>query len=466
MRKSKPITLSTIGIVTLLYFTASEISGTIRQDFFLKTICAKLYPNTNVCSTDYNETIKEQIESKTATYISISMYLERGLPIAISLMAGSWSDVHGRKWLILISALGAAVTFATYFSLSLIPQFCSKHIWILLLPSIFTAIGGNHSLFIIGMMSHLGDELIKSEKDSNSRTVSFAIIEICAMTGVPLGLLIGSALFSFKGFSITFLTSAIINVFVLILCQFLIPHNKTLQKDSGVLKKVGTMKPLKSSFSILRRIYDACFRNRKGDLRGIMLLLIGSRLIAKAGEDMYMAIMFVTIEEKFGWSIQDYNKWMAAFYAFASIGFLLVTFILNKKIPDPIQSAMGCFTQGIYSYLLGIANSDRTWIMWLATSFGLLRLLPSVIARAVTSKVADSNEIGSIFSVYSSLEGIIPLIITPLGTSLFNYCLFHHIDIGIIFYCSTGFFAIASSVSLFTNLIWNSNLKYMQKGNK
>ena len=463
MRKSKSITLATIGIVTLMFFTASEISDTIVQDFFLKTICANLYPNTNVCSTDYNETIKDQIESKTATYISISMYLEKGLPIGISLMAGSWSDIHGRKWLILVSALGAAVTFATFFTLSLIPQFCNKHLWILLLPSIFNAIGGNHSLFMIGMMSHLGDELIKSDKDSNSRTVSFAIIEICAMAGVPLGLLVGSALFSFKGFSITFLTSAIINIFVLILCQFLIPHTTTLQKGSHVLEN-NEMKI--SSFATIRRIYNACFRNRKGDLRSIMLLLIGSRLIAKTGEDMYMAIMFVSIEEKFGWSIQDYNKWMASFYGFASIGFLLVTFILNKKIPDPIQSAMGCFTQGIYSYLLGIANNDRTWIMWLSSCFGLLRLLPSVIARSVTSKIACSYEIGSIFSVYSSLEGIIPLIITPLGTSLFNYCLFHHIDTGLVFYCSTVFFAIASSVSLFTNLIWNSNLKYMQNENK
>ena len=145
---------------------------------------------------------------------------------------------------------------------------------------------------------------------------------------------------------------------------------------------------------------------------------------------------------------------------------IISTFILNKKIPDPIQSAMGSFTQGGYSYLLGIANNDRTWIMWLASSFGLLRLLPSVIARSVTSKIACTNEIGSIFSVYSSIEGIIPLIITPVGTSLFNYCLFHHIDTGLVFYCSTVFFVIASSVSLFTNLIWKSNLKYIQKGNK
>ena len=107
-------------------------------------------------------------------------------------MVGSRSDIHESKLLILVSACRAAVTFATYFCLSVIPQFCSKHIWILLLPSIFNVNGGNHFLFMIGMMAHLVDELIKSKKDSNSRTISFVIIEIFAMTGVPLGMLVGS----------------------------------------------------------------------------------------------------------------------------------------------------------------------------------------------------------------------------------------------------------------------------------
>ena len=72
--KIKSITLATIGIVTLMYYIALEISGTISKDLFLKPICGKLY--TNVCSTDYNETINDQIESRSATYISISMYIE------------------------------------------------------------------------------------------------------------------------------------------------------------------------------------------------------------------------------------------------------------------------------------------------------------------------------------------------------------------------------------------------------
>ena len=462
LRQSSIFKLSTIGIATLLFFAASEISGTIRQDFFLKTICRHLYPNSNVCDTNYNETIKIQVESKTATYISISMYLEKGIPIGISLVAGNWSDIHGRKWLILASAFSGMVTFMTYYGLSLAPQFCSDNIWILLLPSIFYAIGGSHSLFMIGMMAHLGDEVMKDRHLSKSRTVCFAIVEICAMGGVPIGLIVGSSIFTFKGFPATFLVSAILDIFVFAFCQILIPEtsdndNRKVSSDKDVQNKV-----LKEpTTNIFRRTYDACFRERSGQLRNILLLLIGSRLIAKIGEDMFMAVMFVYVEDRFGWTIQQYNKWQAAFYVFASIGFLLITFILNAKIADPIQSSMGCLTQGMYCYFVGISNSNRLWVMWLAVGFGLLRLLPSVIARSVSSKIAEPNEIGRIFSVYSALEGIIPLIITPCGTYLFNYCLTNQIDTGIVFYCATVFYFCAFSVALFTDLIWKPNIRYM-----
>ena len=101
---------------------------------------------------------------------------------------------------------------------------------------------------MIGMMAHLVDELIKRKKYSNSRTISFVLIEIFAMTGVPLGMLVGSALFTFNEFPITFLTSAIINVFVFILSQFLIPHNKTLEKGSVVLESNETRNQLNRYF--------------------------------------------------------------------------------------------------------------------------------------------------------------------------------------------------------------------------
>ena len=462
LRQSSIFKLSTIGIATLLFFAASEISGTIRQDFFLKTICRHLYPNSNVCDTNYNETVKIQVESKTATYISISMYLEKGIPIGISLVAGNWSDIHGRKWLILASAFSGMVTFITYYGLSLAPQFCSENIWILLLPSIFYAIGGSHSLFLIGMMAHLGDEVMKNRHLSKSRTVCFAIVEICAMGGVPIGLIVGSSIFTFKGFPATFLVSSILDIFVFAFCQKLIP--KTNDHDTGkvISDKDVQNKVLKEpTANLFRRTYDACFRERNGQLRNILLLLIGSRLIAKIGEDMFMAVMFVYVEDRFGWTLQQYNKWQAAFYVFASIGFLLITFILNAKIADPIQSSMGCLTQGMYCYLVGISNSNRLWVMWLAVGFGLLRLLPSVIARSVSSKIAEPNEIGRIFSVYSALEGIIPLIITPCGTYLFNYCLTNQIDTGIVFYCATVFYFCAFSVALFTDLIWKPNIRYM-----
>ena len=467
MEQYKPMALLFIGFITLIYFSSTSISDTIRQDFFLKIICLHLHPHTNVCNTQYNETVKDQIESLTATYISISMYIEKGLPIGICLVAGSWSDVYGRKWLLLLSTFSGVVTFATYFSLSLVPSFCSQHIWILLLPSLFYAIGGTQSLFFIGIASHLGDVLIQGKTSSQIKTIGFTVIEICAMTGFPLGLLIGTAIFSWKGFPITFAVSTIIQLCIFITCQFLIPKQNSYKHDKpDILSFTGKERSDTINSSVFNRIYNACFRRRKGSLRGVMLLLIIARLVAKMGEDFYLGIIFVFVEDKFGWTIQYYNKWMATYYAFSSIGFLLVTFVLSTFISDPIQSAIGCFMGGVFCYLIGISNQNREWTMWLASSFGLLRLLPSVIARSTTSKIATSNEIGSIFSVYSSLECVIPLVVTPFGTSLFNYSLSHQTESGAVFFSAIVFFVTAASIALFTEPTWTQNLRHIQKADK
>ena len=462
------MTLLFIGSITLIYYSSISISETIRQDFFMNVICEHLYSNTNICNSQYNETVKDRIESMTATYISISMYLEKGLPIGISLVAGSCSDVYGRKWLLLSSTFSGVITFATYFSLSLVPSFCSQHIWILLLPSLFYAIGGTHSLFFIGIASHLGDVLIQNKTSSRIKTMGFTVIEICAMTGFPLGLLIGTAIFSWKGFPITFAFTTITQLCIFITCQFLIPKQNSCKTDikTDILSFTEKERSDTINSSVFNRIYKACFRRRKGSLRGVMLLLIIARLVAKMGEDFYLAIMFVFVEDKFGWTIQYYNKWMATYYAFSSIGFLLVTFVLSTFISDPIQSALGCFMGGVFCYLIAISNQNRKWTMWLASSFGLLRLLPSVIARSTTSKIATSNEIGSIFSVYSSLECVIPLVVTPFGTSLFNYSLNHHIESGTVFFSAIVFFVTAASIALFTEPTWTQNLRHIQKENK
>ena len=59
----------TVEPMILLYWGAWNMTCTIKQDFFLSIVCRNLYsPDINICYTEYNDTIKHNIESKVLIY--------------------------------------------------------------------------------------------------------------------------------------------------------------------------------------------------------------------------------------------------------------------------------------------------------------------------------------------------------------------------------------------------------------
>ena len=54
----------TVEPMILLYWGAYNMTSTIRQDFFLSIMCYNLYPSNDICQSEYNDTIKHNIESK------------------------------------------------------------------------------------------------------------------------------------------------------------------------------------------------------------------------------------------------------------------------------------------------------------------------------------------------------------------------------------------------------------------
>ena len=54
----------TVEPMILLYWGAYNMTSTIRQDFFLSIMCHNIYSSNDICQTEYNDTIKHNIEAK------------------------------------------------------------------------------------------------------------------------------------------------------------------------------------------------------------------------------------------------------------------------------------------------------------------------------------------------------------------------------------------------------------------
>ena len=100
----------------------------------------------------------------------------------------------------------------------------------------------------------------------------------------------------------------------------------------------------------------------------------------------------------------------------------------------------------------------ESWLMWLASVFGVLRVVPSAVVRSVITKIVDSDEVGRIFAVYGATEALMPLFMAPLGTSIFNLSLQQSMDCGSVLYGTTCSFVIGAFIALYTDTIWWSNV--------
>ena len=69
----------------------------IRQDLIFRSICKTHYSDyTCKNKLKHNETMKTEIESESANYISICNIIESVTPAILSIIIGPIIDVHGR----------------------------------------------------------------------------------------------------------------------------------------------------------------------------------------------------------------------------------------------------------------------------------------------------------------------------------------------------------------------------------
>ena len=59
-------------------------------------------------------------------YLTAANNIEVSIPVILALIAGQWTDIHGRKWPMFVSALCFTVTSFLYYMLSTLPKVIAK----------------------------------------------------------------------------------------------------------------------------------------------------------------------------------------------------------------------------------------------------------------------------------------------------------------------------------------------------
>ena len=387
----------------------------------------------------------------------------------------------------IISALGMAICYASLLALTYLPNFCAENLWALVLPSIPIALCGNSPVFMMSSFSYLGDILQIKKAGDKEKLYRYLICEACFLSGGPIGLYMSGFLFHTYGHWLVFLISGIIELVVVMYCITRIKndsvklassntyimldtnkecHKETTNEFEDVFKKdnqflecisiASYTKHFKSVFTFAKRMLRACFRQRQGRLRRILLLLLFCQALPTAVYALDGAIGYIYVKHKFDWSMKQFTEWKASYMVFVSLGTVAIAPLLSKWFSEPLQAAIACLTTGIFYFLIGVADQNVNWVMWMAMAFPILGLVPTSVARAVITRIVGADELGSVFGLISAMAGLMPMAMSSVSTRIFQYAVFHNINAGVVYFFASSLFFVAFTLSVYADFLWRA----------
>ena len=88
-----------------------------------------------------------------------------------------------------------------------------------------------------------------------------------------------------------------------------------------------------------------------------------------------------------------------------------------------------------------------------------LFLVPTSVARTIVTRIVNVNELGSVFGLMSFIGGVTPIIMSTLGTKMFDYAVSVDINVGIVYFFASSLHLIGFCLSLCTDFLWWNNKK-------
>ena len=167
------------------------------QNLIIEKAClVNLKHSPEVCGnlTNYNQT-EIQVEQLVST---ISMYQSvlTAIPaVIVSLFLGPWSDVNGRKPLMVVPMLGTILTQIIYILNTYFSYLKAEFVLLTSLGSLF----GGFTGFLIGIYSYISD--ISSGR---ARTSRIALLDLFVFLGFPVGTFVSGPLYKYGGYYTVF----------------------------------------------------------------------------------------------------------------------------------------------------------------------------------------------------------------------------------------------------------------------
>jgi DHA1 family tetracycline resistance protein-like MFS transporter len=297
---------------------------------------------------------------------------------------GALSDCYGRKLILLISLLGAALD---YIFMAFAPT-----LGLLYVGRIISGLTGASMAVAFSYMADISDE--------QTRPMNFGLISAAWGVGFIIGPLIGGVVGTY-GYAAPFLVSAAMNLFTFMFGLFVLPES--LPKEKRRHLSLQQFNPL---ILIIRALKPS----------PILTLIIIYFLLFLAA-NVHMINWTLYTQTKFNWTAKEVG------FSLAFVGLMIafVQGVLSKTIIDRFGKknslTFGILAYGFSFLLFGLAN--KSWMMYPIIALFSLSGIALPALQSLLARLIPANEQGELQGILVSFASIAAIIAPILFSFLF-----------------------------------------------
>lgn len=413
----------------------------------------------------------QRIASNVNMYLSL-FYL---IPAIVSdIFMGAWADLNGRKMNILLGLAGLAIAAFPYSIVFTYPQ---TPLFILAIANLVTGVTGFVPVVMISSLAYLTD-IVPDKKQLTTRMAHVIVFQ-------NLGTAIGS-------FSSGYLIQKISLPYVIVIVEIilvigyiytlirikmvppLLVRRMVLERANGVAAvvpvdakvletKSGTvaiktepiscLESVENNLKFIGKMYKEVWhtfsRPRPGHRRCYIYLMTLIYLLFFIGELGLMhgpVISLFVFHPPFNWTAVNLGYWKGTQQLLLMVGNLLGSLIMKNILNFKETTVMMvCLGSGII-FLLVLAFSQSTWMMYLSLVLGMLANLTVPTIKSFIAQLVDADEVGKAFTA----NGVTADLAFVFSTLLFNNIYSNTVSTfpGAVFAFAAGLLAICFLIML------------------
>uniref|UniRef100_A0A2S2PNE3 Solute carrier family 46 member 3 n=1 Tax=Schizaphis graminum TaxID=13262 RepID=A0A2S2PNE3_SCHGA len=388
-----------VEIVTLLYSASLAMSAFFQNNLLLRKACNSTVPFGECTGGEANA---QHVVSGIYSWKASIQYT---IPIVLIILAGPWSDSHGRRRrpLILLPLVGQVLTDSLcilnvyYWNWS--PQIAA--IFEAITPGLF----GSRKMFWVGVISYISDSCT-----NESRTLKYGIINAI----YTISTLIGTGLAGFLnvglGFYGAFLVPILLNLTAFMVGIIFI-NDTSLPYDKNIvwLKPKHFMQNYLSVFKGSSKHYSITL---------VALLLCQAVLVGRIGGEY--AVTYLFMRYKFHWYEVQYSYFAAYKMLMIFVGTLFSVTVLSYrlKINDAIIGYIAC----MFDILAAVCYVfvAEPWQLYIIPLVDFFHGTALTVSTSLTSKIVDNEKLGRLNSVQGLMSTIMSFTIVSLYSAVYN----------------------------------------------